>query len=242
MVKSAVYQPRSYREGSRGIDLVSFRVVVKETDLFIRAKRLLNKEAMSVVLRHRAELEGYIATHEDFLKSLEPVDVEDAPTIVWSMAEAGRKASVGPMAAVAGAIAELVGYELLKLSDEVVVENGGDIFMHTMQERRVGIYAGESPLTGRIALHIKPEVCPTGICTSSGTLGHSLSFGKADAAVVLSKSAALADAAATAVGNAVKVAEDIEGGIEVARNIEGVSGALIIKGSAIGAWGCVSLA
>ncbi len=243
MTKSSVYQPREYREWCIAEELVSFRVAVKETDLFIRAEKFLNKEALRIVLRCRAELEEYIAAHEEFLRSLEPLEVaEKASEIVLSMVDAGRKASVGPMAAVAGAISEAVGYELMRFSEEVMVENGGDVFMNTASERMVGIYAGESPFTGKIALRIDPRMCPIGICTSSGTVGHSLSFGRADAVVVLSRSTPLADAAATAVGNVVKGATDIGKGIEVARNIDGVIGTLIIKDNAIGAWGCVNLA
>ncbi len=128
--------------------------------------------------------------------------------IVKTMAEAAEKAGVGPMAAVAGAIAEYVGRELLPFSREVIVENGGDIFLKTQKTRSIGIYAGESsPFTGKLALRIEPKDTPLGICTSAGTVGHSLSFGKCDAAILVSPSASLADAAATAVGNLIQSAD-----------------------------------
>jgi ApbE superfamily uncharacterized protein (UPF0280 family) len=157
------------------------------------------------------------------------------------MAEAARAAHVGPMAAVAGAIAEAVGNDLLLYSPEVIVENGGDIYMKSLQQRHVGIYAGSSPFTGKIALKISPEDTPLGICTSSGTVGHSLSLGVADAVIVLAPSTALADALATAIGNRIKKSEDIDTEIKKARETEGITGLVIIKDDRIGFWGTISL-
>jgi ApbE superfamily uncharacterized protein (UPF0280 family) len=145
------------------------------------------------------------------------------------------------MAAVAGAIAEMVGMELLQYSDEVIVENGGDIFIKTNVPRKVGIYAGNSPLSGKIAIKIYPEETPAGICTSSGTVGHSLSFGKADAVVVVSRDAFLADAVATAVGNRVKNPSGIKDAVDFAAGIDSVEGVLVIIGDKLGAWGKIEL-
>jgi ApbE superfamily uncharacterized protein (UPF0280 family) len=237
-----VYEPRVYRHWVKDNELVSFNVVVKETDLYIRASSNLEQEALKLVMKYRNLLERYIEQHPSFLTSLEPVAVADnAPAIVSEMAEAARKAGVGPMAAVAGAIAEFVGRELLALSPEVIIENGGDIYLKSLKERRIGIYAGKSPLSGKIALEISGEETPMGICTSSGTVGHSLSFGKADAAMVLSKSATLADAAATAIGNIIVQPSDIPLGIELAQSIDGITGVIIIKDDKMGLWGEVKL-
>jgi ApbE superfamily uncharacterized protein (UPF0280 family) len=237
-----VYEPRTYRHWVKDKELVSFNVVVKETDLYIRASSNLEPEARKLVIRYRDMLEGYIAQHPSFLTSLEPIAVEDgAPAIVSEMGKAAERAGVGPMAAVAGAIAEFVGDELNALSPEVIIENGGDIYLKSLKKRLIGIFAGRSPLSGRIALEINPEETPLGICTSSGTVGHSLSLGKTDAAVVLSKSATLADAAATAVGNVVVQTADIPRGIELARSIDGVSGVIIIKDDKMGLWGEVKV-
>jgi ApbE superfamily uncharacterized protein (UPF0280 family) len=141
------------------------------------------------------------------------------------------------MAAVAGAIAEYVGNQLRALSPEVIVENGGDIYLSVQRDITVGIFAGSSPLSQRIGLRIRPETTPLGIGTSSGTVGHSLSFGKADAATVLAPSATLADAAATALGNMVSTKDDIAAALEKVHHIPGITGALIILGDALGAWG-----
>ncbi len=235
-------EPRTYRHWVEGKDLISFNVVVKETDLYIRASSNLKRKAHRLVLKYRSLLEKYIERHPTFLTSLKPIPIpEDAPHIVKRMADAAYKAGVGPMASVAGAIAEFIGTELLAFSPEVIVENGGDIFLKSTVKRIVGIYAGKSPLTGKIGLEIEGETTPLGICTSSGTVGHSLSFGKADAAVVLSQSATLADAAATAIGNLIKQPGDIPSGIEFAKGIEGVKGVVIIIGDNMGLWGEVKI-
>ncbi|MCX6003738.1 MAG: UPF0280 family protein [Chloroflexi bacterium] len=222
--------------------MVSFNVMVKETDLYIRARRDLKKKALEVVQKQRTLLESYIARHPGFLAALEPFPVgDDAPAIAKVMEDAGEKVGVGPMAAVAGAFAEFVGRELLRFSPEVIVENGGDIFLKTEKTRLVGVYAGKSPYTGKIALQIEPADTPLGVCTSSGTVGHSLSFGKADAAIVLSPSAALADAAATAIGNIVKAETDIPQAIEFARGVDGLTGVAVVINDKMGVWGKINL-
>jgi hypothetical protein len=237
-----MYQQRTYRNLVKNDELVSFEVIVQETDLLVRATKDLSRETTESVLKFRRQLETYISSHPEFEKSLVPLpDDPYAPAIVQEMIRAGQVASVGPMAAVAGVIAEFVSKDLLPLSDEIVVENGGDIYLSTTQTRTIGIYAGESSLSLEIALIIDPEDSPLGICTSSGTVGHSLSIGQADAVCVVSKSAALADAAATSVGNIVHCKSDIERGLERAREIEGVTGTLIIVGDRMGVWGNVKL-
>jgi len=237
-----MYEPRTYRHWIKDNDLVSFNVTVKETDLYIRAQRELEDEALKSILKHRTPLEKYIESHPAFLTTLEPYHMEeDAPAIAREMAKAAQIAGVGPMAAVAGTIAEAVGRDLLAFSPEIIVENGGDIFLRTAQTRVVGIYAGKSPFTGKIALEIKPEDTPLGICTSSGMLGHSLSLGAADALIVLSASTPLADAAATALGNLVKDQKDIPKVVQRAQSINGLHGIVIIKGDKIGLWGKVKI-
>jgi ApbE superfamily uncharacterized protein (UPF0280 family) len=238
-----MYEPRTYRHWVSDKGLVSFSVAVRETDLLIRADRDLQSQALAATRKYRSELEQYIVEHPHFAASLEPIPVEkQAPSLVREMADAAWKAGVGPMAAVAGALAEAVGRELLTLSNEVIVENGGDIFMKSAQERLIGIYAGESRLTGKVAFSIQPEETPLGICTSSGTVGHSLSFGKADAVVVLSPCTSLADAAATAIGNRVGSADDIQNALQFAQKIEGLQGVAIIKDDHMGLYGQIRIA
>ncbi|MFC1919524.1 UPF0280 family protein [Chloroflexota bacterium] len=238
-----VYEPRTYRWWIEHGDLVSFSVTVKETDLRIEADSDLSEPALEAVNECRGVLEAYIETHPLFGVTLRPVRVEDnMPGLVKGMAVVAGLAGVGPMAAVAGAIAEEVGKKLLNFSNEVIVENGGDIFMRSLRRRVVGIYAGQSPFTGNVAFEVQPESTPLGICCSSGTVGHSLSLGRADAVVSFSSSTALADAAATAIANKVGSAEDIDRAIEFAQGINGITGVAIIKGKSLGLWGKVKLA
>jgi ApbE superfamily uncharacterized protein (UPF0280 family) len=235
-------EPRTYRHWIESQELTTFQITVEETDVYIRASSNLERKARRLVIKYRSMLESYIKSHPIFLTSLEPLPIpEDAPQIVTQMAQAARNAGVGPMAAVAGAIAEFVGRELLEFSPEIIVENGGDIYLKSQKRRTIGIYAGKSSLTGKIGVEINAQDTPMGICTSSGTVGHSLSFGKADAVVVLARSAILADAAATAIGNAVAQAEDIEYGIELAKSIKELNGLIIIKDDNLGIWGEIKL-
>lgn len=237
-----MYEKRTYRNLVKTDDLIKFEVIVKETDLLVRAERDLSKETRESVLKYRHQLETYIAANPGFQESLVPfTDDPYAPEIVREMIRTSQLARVGPMAAVAGAMAEMVSRDLLNFSKEVIVENGGDIYLATSKERTIGIYAGNSALSLKIGIVISPEETPLGVCTSSGTVGPSLSFGKANAVCLLSKSAALADAAATAVGNVVKERKDIELGLERGREIMGVLGALIIVEEKMGVWGNIKL-
>lgn len=237
-----MYEPRFYRQWSKDKDLVSFEVTVRETDLYIRAKRSLKNKALKSIKKYRSHLEKYIERYPEFFTALEPFPVgEDASQVVREMAKVTRAVGVGPMASVAGVIAEYVGKDLLPFSEEVIVENGGDIFLKTTHPRLIGVYAGSSPFTGKIALEIQPQETPLGVCTSSGTVGPSLSFGKSDATIVLSSSTGLADAAATAIGNLIIEADDIPKGIEFAKGIKSIKGVVLIKGDRIGIYGDVKI-
>jgi hypothetical protein len=237
-----LHEPRTYRHPVQSDNLVSFSVTVKETDLFILADQPLEKVTLESVLRHRGYLERFIARHPDFAASLVPWPyAAPMPEIVRDMIDAGENAGVGPMAAVAGAAAERVGNDLLLHSKEVIIENGGDVFIKTRHPVTVGIFAGKSPLSLKIGLKVHSENHSIAVCTSSGTVGHSLSFGRADAVSVVSASCPLADAAATAIGNRVRSRSDIARGIEFGKKIRGVEGVLIIIGDRIGVWGELEL-
>ncbi|MDD4179881.1 MAG: UPF0280 family protein [Candidatus Margulisbacteria bacterium] len=236
------YEERTYRNYIKAENLVKFEVIEKETDLLILAESNLYEKAQTAVLKYRAEIENYISHDPQFQKSYSPVRVRhDAARIIRQMADAAKKVKVGPMAAVAGAVAEFVGRDLLAFTNEIIVENGGDIFLKINQPRKVGIFAGASPFSEKIALEIEPQPKPFSVCTSSGTVGPSFSFGKADAVVVIAESALLADAAATAIGNVVKEVADIEQGLAVAKKIKGLDGVLIIKDDQLGALGKVKI-
>jgi uncharacterized protein len=233
-----VYQPRTYRNWVKHKDLVSFKVMVEETDCYFGANTNLETKARRLILKYRNILKKYISGHPLFLTTLEPLIVEPgAPLIIKAMAEDGEKAGVGPMAAVAGAIAYFVGEELARFSPDLIIENGGDIYLKSAADRIIGIYAGNSPLSGRIGFEIAAKDTPLGISASSGTVGHSLSFGKADAVVVIANTAVLSDAAATAIGNLIITPGDIPLGIDRAQKIPGIRGIIIIKDEEMGLWG-----
>jgi len=241
------YIERSYRQRFRQEDLIYFQVVVRQTDLSVGVRRdrfspELARWVEEMVRKQRVLLENYIEADPVFLRTLTPHAVRpDAPPIAADMADAASRAGVGPMAAVAGAFAQYIGRALARRSKDIIVENGGDIYLRSTRQRRIGVFAGKSTLSNRIALEIRPEDTPVGICTSSGTVGPSLSLGKADAAVILSPSAILADAVATAAGNLVQSEEDVQKAVEFAAGIEGVTGALIIKGDRLAACGKLKL-
>jgi ApbE superfamily uncharacterized protein (UPF0280 family) len=235
------YQERAYR---RWIvtDLHTFTVSVGESDLMISAERPLPKPAERALRRARRQLEEYLTKDPEFEKALKPHRATaGAPQIAAQMAAAAEICGVGPMAAVAGAVAEAVGRALLKESTQVIVENGGDVFLCSAEPRVAAIYAGSSPLSGKLGVRITTTGRPLGLCTSSGTVGHSLSFGRADAAVVLAEAAALADAAATALGNKIQTAGDIEAGLAWLQGMEEVLGAAVVVGRHVGAWGEIEL-
>lgn len=236
------YHERTYRRLAFRADLIAYEVRVKETDLLIQTDKELEREARELVYEVREQIESYIDRNPIFLHTLAPMEEDPyAPGVVRDMISATKRVGVGPMAAVAGAVAEYVGRALLKQCKEVIIENGGDIFAKTDQPLRIGIFAGRSPLSNKLALHIEPQETPLGICSSSGTVGPSYSEGIADLACVLCKSAVLADAAATALGNRVRSAGEVNQALEWIQNIKEVSGALVIIEEHIGAWGDVRL-
>jgi ApbE superfamily uncharacterized protein (UPF0280 family) len=223
------YEERTYRNYVKADDLVKFEVIEKETDLLILAEQNLYDKALAFTLKYRIDLETYILTDHKFLETLTPHRVQySAPPIARAMADAARKAKVGPMAAVAGAMAEFVGRDLRQFTDEIIVENGGDIFLKINRPRKVGVFAGPSPFSGKIALEVDPRPEPFSVCQT-------------EAVVIIAKSAPLAAAAATAIVNEVKEIADIEKGLKLAKKIRGLDGVLIIKGDQMGALGKVKI-
>ncbi|AEG58472.1 UPF0280 family protein [Desulforamulus ruminis] len=241
------YTERTYRDLHRQVDLIHFQVMIKETDLDIGVRRErfspeLVQWVERLVKEQRLLLEEYIQRDPEFKTTLVPHRLlPGAPELAVEMAKAAQLAGVGPMAAVAGAFSQKVGRELARHSRDVIVENGGDIFLKSSGTRRVGIFAGPSPFTHKIALEVQGRQTPLGICTSSGTVGHSLSFGQSDAVIILASCTSLADAVATAAGNRVQSEEDVQGAVDFAASIPGIAGAIAIKGEKLAAWGQIKL-
>lgn len=199
------------------------------------------KAAENSIIQNRTQLEEYIAACPKFGYSLKPISVPEKPLVAKLMAQAAEKANVGPMAAVAGVLADLAVKDMLSVGCEVaVVEDGGEVSAVSNMAIDVAVAAGNEPLSKRFGFRLTEF--PLGLATSSGRFSHALSFGDAEAATVFCREAGLADAAATAVGNAVKGENwqlAIEAGINVAKSIGGVEGAMILYKGNVGTWGKV---
>ena len=232
------HENRSYRQWIKSPDLIPFQVIEQESDLFIQASTFLEDEARIALRYYRRNLENYIRENPSFKTTLKPYPSDKkAPPMIQEMIEVSAICNVGPMAAVAGCISQHVAHHLLQFTDDLIIENGGDLFLKSPHLRKVVIYAGSSPLSNRMVLHIDSREKGMGICTSSGTVGPSFSMGKADAVTVLSGSAALADAAATALGNLIQKKEDIKKGLDCAKSITGLIGVVIMMEDRMGMWG-----
>jgi ApbE superfamily uncharacterized protein (UPF0280 family) len=218
MSKERVYQTFTYREAVFRICCDQYNAVTSE------------------IVRQRKILEDYIERRPEFRHSLEPLDLDsDAPEVAQRMACAGRKVGVGPMAAVAGAMAQCAAEAGLQAgAREVIVENGGDIYLKTCETVVIGLYSGATELADRLAFSLEACDTPLAICSSSGQMGHSMSFGRCDLATVAAKDAALADAAATQAANLVKTVEDVDTALRNVMAIEGIGGVLIIQNNQVG--------
>jgi len=222
---------RSYRESLKG-----FNITYKESDLFIVADNKLKKKAYLSLLKYRRIIEQHIEENPEFLTSLKPLKFysENIEEILDSMYFAGISAGVGPFAAVAGAIAEFVAKDLKEYSEDILVENGGDIYIFGKKDKFIQVYL---PGFNNIGIKIDKNLLPIGICSSSSKIGHSLSFGKAELVVVLSKSGALADAFATKICNKLKKEDDLELVINEYKKNKKIEGCILFFKKRIAGWG-----
>jgi len=216
-----VYRSFSWKE-------TNLRVACTDFDLVTQA-----------VVDHRRRLERYIARHPEFKASLVPVVLEaDAPEAALRMAAASRLTGLGPMAAVAGTLAQLgVEAAIAAGLSEAIVENGGDIFIHAQEPVTIGLYAGDNAIAGKLALRIAEHRLPLALCSSSSNMGHSMSLGRCDLATVIAKEAALADAAVTLVCNRIKSAKDLTPVLDDVGALPGIEGILAVHGGKVGMWG-----
>ena len=231
------------------MDVLRVHFRLKETSVWITAEDERHVEAAEdALIEHRRHLESYVKRNPFFLITIERYtyderEWDEMPDVVRRMVSAANKFNIGPMSAVAGALAELA---VERMRDEgasfAIVDNGGDIAILTDREVLVGIYAGDdNPFSGKIAIRIKSGDKIIGVCTSSATVGHSISFGNADAATVVSDGASLADAAATALCNATSDVSSVRRAFNVVRGINGIRGALVIIGDVLAKWGNVEI-
>lgn len=220
----------------------TFEVHVETTNLFVCAHQNLYDRAIATVKALRKDIERYIEKNPQFLHALTPREPEVlAPEIVQRMCAASMRAGVGPMAAVAGAIAQMVGEDLAHYSPEVIVENGGDIWAYVQEPATVAVFAGRSAFSKHLGLALTPSNSPCGICSSSGRFGRSFSFGKADLATIIADTAHLADAVATATCNMVQSDSNCAEAVNYAKSISGVQGALVIYWNTMAVAGNIEL-
>jgi uncharacterized protein len=218
MVRERIYRAFTHREAYFRICCEAFGAVVEE------------------IVNQRRILEDYIRCQPEFLTSFDPIDLyPGAPPVAEQMAWAARLAGVGPMAAVAGAMAQLAGRAGLAAgAPEAIIDNGGDIFIQAVEPVTIGLDAGTAKVGNSLAFLLEPDETPISICSSSGKMGHSTSLGLCDLATIVAKDAALADAAATAAGNLVKTVDDVDAALERISRIEGVDGVMIVKDDRVG--------
>ncbi|MDR2909779.1 MAG: UPF0280 family protein [Bacteroidales bacterium] len=240
-----MFVERKYRQQFNIQRFTSFEIKYCETDLWIGIdpasfRTEMQEMVLGRIKELRQKMDDYILTEPLFKKTMNPfLPCENSPIEAKEMAAAAEKAGIGPMSAVAGLFAREAGEAILRnfLVEEMVIENGGDIFVLLKKELVLSVFAGNSPLSERIGLAIPEGLGKFGICTSAGTVGHSFSDGKADAVMVICSDVLLADAFATAFGNKVKTPDDVEKVINMAEKIPEILSLLIICEDKIGVRG-----
>ncbi len=231
-----------YRKLLKHNNLTPYKIRIKESNILIYCKKPIKRKAKRYLKEARTQIEDYINLYPQFEISPRPLKLDiKAPSIIKSMLKASKSADVGPMASVAGAIAGYIGHKLLSDSDEVMVENGGDIFLKSSRERIIGVYAGRSLLSEKIAIRLPTSSKPYGVCTSSGTVGHSFSYGEADAVAIISNSCPYSDAWATKIANMIKKDSDIKKALKIIRKNPKILGGLIIKGGKLAVIGNIAI-
>lgn len=249
-IEDTVFVERTYRkyvaEDNR---FEYFNVSYLQTDLLIAVDKGSYIQEMEIfiyeqIVNYRRIIENYIKRNKQFLKSFVPISLtSESPKIVEQMIKAGFKAGTGPMAAVAGAFSQFIGKQIIERYSvqELIIENGGDIFLKIIKPINISVFAGKSVLSQKVGIIIPPKYSPVGVCTSAGTIGHSISFGKADAVMIVCKDTLLADALATTYANCVKSKDDVDIIINKIKNNRNVISALIIKDDLIGYTGELEL-
>lgn len=233
---------RTYR-ASQATDLTAFQVIIEETDLWIAARTDLSSAVAEYVRELRGQIRAYALVHPDFLGSLKPLAADSrAPEIIQRMCQATRLFHVGPMAAVAGTIAQMIGEKFQNQSPDMLIENGGDTYLCSTRDRLIGLLPTPEE-NMRLGVTVLAQEFPCSFCASSAKIGHSLSFGNADLVVTRARDAALADAAATALANMLRIPADMNRVLEQAKDWadRGLEGVLAQCADKIGAWGKMEL-
>jgi len=231
------YTERSYRSRFSDDGRRWFCVKFLESDLWIGVDSgsysdHMEADAYSMLVDLRRMMDAYLLMDPQFKAALTPYDASpQAPDILKEMSSVSHKTGIGPMSAVAGAVALRVADFLKERfgTKEVIVENGGDIYAQAASNMDISVFAGQSPLSEKVGLHIPVAAFPCGICTSSGTVGPSLSLGRADAVMIVCRDVMLADSYATAMANRIRSAEDLQPVIDSISDIPDILGAIAVK-------------
>ena len=239
------YTERSYRSRFSNDGRRWFCVKFLESDLWIGVdsgsyRASMEEDVYTFLVDLRRQMDAYLLMDPQYKSALTPYDAGlEAPNILKEMSRISHKTGIGPMSAVAGAVAKHVADFLG--TKEVIVENGGDIYAKATSDMDISVFAGQSPLSEKVGLHIPAAAFPCGICTSSGTVGPSLSLGRADAMMIVCQDVLLADSYATAMANRIKTVNDLQPVIEQIQNIPEILGALAVKDDKLAVCGLYEL-
>ena len=236
-----MYEERFYRKSS--LSKFSLEVAFKESDLFISTDTQIDKEKVqSILQKYYNQIEGYTKKNSLFLSSLSPIEEdESSPPIVLDMIQTSYLTGIGPFSSVAGAIAQYVGLEILKEAAEVIIENGGDIFLKINEDKRLGVYLGERTEPKNLTLKISKREDTFGIASSSAYFGHSLNLGRADLVTIIAKDAIIADGFATSLSNRIQKETDADQVIAIAKDSPYIEGILISFEGKLYLWGDIEI-
>jgi len=236
--RSDLYEERYYRKYVAPQGVKNFNVTLFESDLQIYTDGDIEDELTETLRDIRKILEAYIEKYPDFNDSLVPIKpLSSDHKIIRHMKDASKKLGVGPMATVAGAVAHYLGQAYYKQTSELIIENGGDLYVYSTSDKKILLHGGKDAKVKNLTIELEKDLLPIGVCTSSGKLGHSLSFGQSDAITVISKDTLVADAAATAFGNLLKGKGQIADVLNYSKTVKGLDGVVAIVDDQMGAWG-----
>ena len=207
-------------------------------DIDIDSTHILLKSDVKVNLNDYIVKQRSIIEETPQFNGYKKVEIIHKPRILELMTKASYISGIGPMSAVAGSISQVCLEYLEEYNTRYsIIENGGDIALKTDKDSTLAIYAGKSMFSNCIGLKIKAKKDGYGICTSSGTVGPSKSFGKSDATIVLAKEASIADTLATKIGNYANGEDDediVNNALKKAEEFsEYCDGIIVIKGEYI---------
>ncbi len=233
----------AYRKKISSHTHYKWHIMFKHSDLYVAC----NKDILNPLIKHLSAfykaIEAAAAHDPAFVKSFSPVRKNQAYSpIINEMIAKTALFGVGPMASVAGAVCDYIGRKLMGQCRTLIIENGGDVFIKSDHDVTAGAYTVTKDLSDKLKLKISYKQTPCGLCSSSGTFGHSISLGKSDLATVLGSTTMVADAAATALANRIAESEDIQAAIDALKGHNGIRGLLAIKDKKVGIWGQITLA